>query len=344
MSAIANVLKRSSFFRSLVDVARFTNAIRIYNSTGETPLEGVHSARHLFFSTNQLSHKLFASVQTFLNRNNTIELTQKQGVLGDMSNSGVLGQSVGNVQELGYHIFESKLSAQDCADLVEYARTTPSKPRIVGQTEKIPYDRNNLKANLYDFAAQELLENPIIQRLITDESLLAFARQLLGPSVRLHNVAMWWSNADFHNVSKNTAAQLYHVDMDTIKWVKIFFYLTDVGPENGPHCYIAKSHRNAPKAVYREGRIEDEEIEIYFPKEDVKEITGAAGTILAADTIGLHKGKPLTKGERLLFQLTFGITHFGYDPPKKVTLNEKFSPEFLAKIEKNPAVYKGGYF
>ncbi|TAE30390.1 MAG: hypothetical protein EAZ92_04735 [Candidatus Kapaibacterium sp.] len=344
MSAIRNIMKKSTVMNMTVDTVRFLRAIRTYNQGGETPIEGVHSARHLFFSTNQASHKIFTSVQNFLSRNNTVELGQKRGILGDMSKAAALQEATRNVQEVGYHIFDAKLSSEECAELVEYARTTPSKPRIADQVEKIPYDRNNLKANLYDFAPQDLLENPIIQRLITDESILTFARELLGPSVRLHNVTMWWSNADFHNVSKNTAAQLYHVDMDTIKWIKIFFYLTDVGPENGPHCYIAKSHRNAPKAVYREGRIEDEEIAAHFPKEDIKEITGAAGTILAADTVGLHKGKPLTKGERLLFQLTFGITGFGYDPPRKITVNEKFSPEFLAKIDKNPTVYKGGYF
>jgi hypothetical protein len=341
--SVLNIVKQNPVLRIAVDTLRLLKAIRIYNRTGETPLYGVHSARHLFFLTNKRSHKIYTAIQNFVDRRKTITLEKKTGVLGDM-NSSLLQQTTNDIRELGVHKFAARLSPEMCQQLVKFSRTVPSKPRLPDFKGKVVYDNKNLIANLYDFDPHDLLENPVIQQLITDESLIAFAQDLLGPSVRLQNVSMWWSNADFHNVSQNAAAQLYHVDMDTIKWVKVFFYLTDVTAENGPHCYIARSHIKAPNEVYREGRIEDEEIATHFKPSDIVEIVGPAGTIIAANTIGLHKGKALEKGERLMMQITFANTYFGYGAPEKVTLNDTFSPDFIQTIKKNPSLYEHGYF
>jgi hypothetical protein len=344
MSTLRNVLKESTTAKFVVDTARFLKAVGIYNSTGITPEYGYHSGRHLYFATNKKAYSLYAGLENFRHRSIKLNIENPIGVLGDMRQDGV-NQVLNNLYEQGYHKFDVRLAPELCDSLVEFARATPSKPRVAGyENNRVPYDRNNLVANLYDLDAQVLLENPIIQNLITDESLLAAAQAFIGPSVRLHNVAMWWSNADFHNVSKDGAAQLYHVDMDTIRWVNFFFYLTDVDTNNGPHCYVARSHRESPKEVYRDGRISDEDVAKYFKPEDAVELTGQKGTILAVDTTGLHKGKPLVKGERLLMQIRFAVNYFGSGAPSKIYINDKFSPEFLGKINKNASIYKDGYF
>ncbi len=41
------------------------------------------------------------------------------------------------------------------------------------------------------------------------------------------------------------------------------------------------------------------------------EFTGEAGTIIAEDTIGLHKGKNVTKGRRLILQFEYALSMFG---------------------------------
>ncbi len=346
MSALRETLKKSNAARTAVAAARFVKAYRVYAATGETPDYGYHSARHLYFATNKKFYELYAGLENFRSRIRKPILTNPVGVLGDMSAGGQgLATVMHNIREQGYHQFSTRLKPELCDALIDFARTVPSKPRIPGyENKRVVYDRNNLVANLYDFDPQVLLEHPIIQDLITDESLIAAAVEFLGPSAKLHNVAMWWSNADFHNVSKDGAAQLYHVDMDTIRWVNFFFYLTDVGTENGPHCYVARSHRIAPKEVYRDGRISDEEVAAHFKPEDMVELTGLKGTILMVDTTGLHKGKALTSGERLMMQIRFAVNYFGAGAPKKVHINDKFSSEFLQKIERNKALYAGGYF
>ena len=45
------------------------------------------------------------------------------------------------------------------------------------------------------------------------------------------------------------------------------------------------------------------------------EITGKTGTMLAVDTRGLHKGKPLEARDRLIFQVQFADSLFGQNYP-----------------------------
>ena len=48
----------------------------------------------------------------------------------------------------------------------------------------------------------------------------------------------------------------------------------------------------------------------FIDPEDMVEIGGPRGTIFAEDTRGLHKGKHLLTGDRLLFQLEFSNSLF----------------------------------
>ena len=110
--------------------------------------------------------------------------------------------------------------------------------------------------------------------------------------------------------------------MDRIKWLKIFFYVNDVAPENGPHCYIKYSHKpgNKPKELLKRGykRIPDEDLEKYYKQEDFVELCGEAGSIIAGDTKCWHKGKHLTKGHRLVMQFEYTSSLFGSNYPKLI--------------------------
>jgi hypothetical protein len=125
-------------------------------------------------------------------------------------------------------------------------------------------------------------------------------------------VTMWWSLAVPSNQQEQSAAaQLFHFDLDRLSFLKFFVYLTDVTPLNGPHCYVAGSHRGFKNAkLQRDGRFSDAEIKAHYPSEEVQ-IVGQKGTIFVADTKGFHKGLPLESGERLIFQIEFSNSLFG---------------------------------
>jgi hypothetical protein len=147
---------------------------------------------------------------------------------------------------------------------------------------------------------------------------------------------MWWSLPGSKPGSK--AAQMFHFDMDRIKFLKFFLYLTDVDEHNGPHSYIAGSHRRLPRALREDRRLTDAEVYAQYPPEKRIEIKGPRGTLCAVDTRGLHKGKQLVRGNRLIFQMEFAINLFGkYYPP--IVMNERFTPEFLAAVKSHPAAF-----
>jgi hypothetical protein len=104
--------------------------------------------------------------------------------------------------------------------------------------------------------------------------------------------------------------------MDRIKFIKFFFYLTDVGPSNGPHCYIKNSHRRLPKQLRSDGRKTDDVIQSAYSPENIMDLQGEKGYIIAVDTRGLHKGTILTEGSGLLLQGVFTVSLFGQNYPK----------------------------
>jgi hypothetical protein len=187
-------------------------------------------------------------------------------------------------------------------------------PRLVDH-----YNRENPEGVRYDFSAQDVIDNPDVQQLMADSSVIAVAQRYLRCKPILDVMSMWWHTAH-SKIPDKEAAQFWHFDMDRIKWLKFFIYLTDVGPDNGPHSFVAGSHRTGgiPASLRLKGyaRLTDQEVEACYPRERFIEFTAPRGTIIAEDTRGLHKGKLVTQGDRLMLQLQFSNSLFGgYYPP-----------------------------
>jgi hypothetical protein len=146
---------------------------------------------------------------------------------------------------------------------------------------------------------------------------------------------MWWSTA-YQKEASEEAAQLFHFDLDRIKWLKVFFYINDVTPENGPHCYIEGSHKvNAkPVDILNRGyvRIPDADLAPHYKPEAFKTVCGEAGSMFIGDTKCWHKGTPLKKGHRLVLELEYASSLFGANYPiMEVNNPSEAFKEFCAK-------------
>ncbi|MBO9153622.1 phytanoyl-CoA dioxygenase family protein [Chitinophaga sp. GCM10012297] len=326
-----------SFANIIRDTFRVMRGYSQYRKTKRTPEFAYYSMRRLFTGTNGRFNNVAAKLETvFLSPYNFGN--EVNGILGKLSRAEVKQVSRA-VQRDGFYIFPQPLPPEKVTELVKFSRSTPAIPRMMDDKTPLVYDSAAPQSPIYDFPAQSLFESPLIQSLLTDESVLAVAQEYVGPRPVLDLVTMWWSTAVCGKVDLSQAAQLYHFDMDRIKFLKFFIYLTDVDSQNGPHCYVRQSQRIKPKPVRKDGRIKDEELMANYPKEDFVEITGKAGTILAVDTSGFHKGKPLEQGERLLFQMEFASSMFGqYYPPVKS--NEEIEASFGEMAKKYDRTYK----
>ena len=128
-------------------------------------------------------------------------------------------------------------------------------------------------------------------------------------------------------VEEGAAAQIsqkWHRDPEDRKMCKIFIYLNDVDEGTGPFTYVTRSTyglkygkffpQRPPRGVYPKPG----ELESKINANDIKVCTAKAGTVIFADTAGLHKGGYATKKDRLMFTAGFRSSaspwkfHFNY--------------------------------
>jgi len=269
--------------------------------------------RFLFVLTNGRINDFISNIISFIIPK--YKISNANGVLGNLSEKDI-NTIVSDIELNGYHLFEKKLEQDYINDVYDFASKTKvsyldfNQKNINYSTDKVIFDENSNLSPRFEFSNQELFCNNTVKKLIFDRSLFAVANSYLKTKPILDLAVMWWS-IPFDSKAENKAAQMFHFDMDRFKFIKFFFYINDVGTENGPHCYVRSSHKRLPREILEDKRIRDTEINKFYDQKDILELVGGKGSIIAVDTRGLHKGKPLRKGKRLLFQLEFTNSLFG---------------------------------
>lgn len=326
----------------MADIGRVTLGMLAFWWRRVTPGWAAQSMIRLFCTTGGRSSDILAAMVRLLHPARPLGGTD--GVLGPLDNSAV--EHIGaTLRERGYHVFERRLPGELCDRLVQFAITQeavvrPREGEAASQRTAV-YEPARPLAVRYDFPDSVLINQPDVQALLADPTLLSVAQEYLGTEPIVDVVAMWWHTA-FSSQPDAEAAQYYHFDMDRIKWLKFFIYLTDVEPGSGPHSFIAGSHRTGaiPRALLDKGyaRLTDQEVESHYAAGDFVEFTGSRGTILAEDTRGLHKGKHVECGHRLVLQIQFSNSLFGATYAQ-TRFREVHDERLTRMVERFPRVY-----
>jgi hypothetical protein len=122
-------------------------------------------------------------------------------------------------------------------------------------------------------------------------------------------------------------AQAFHSDRERLSFIKFFVYLSDIDENTGPHVYAGGTHRKRKISQRNDRRYSDEEL--LNEGLELTPIYGKAGTIIVANTQGLHKGVAPTipNHGRLLFQIQVADSLNGMSrdlvDTSKWTANEK---------------------
>ena len=170
------------------------------------------------------------------------------------------------------------------------------------------------------YSQERVLACPHLLDIANDPAVLSVVEGYFGTLPTIQGLSAWWSFAD---TTGATEAQLFHMDIDDLKFCKLFIYLTDVDEESGPHTYLGGSHdlefihglrgqwpgggEEFNPVVLPPLRKTDGQVKRIFGR-DPTHLTGARGTRFVADTFGIHKGVPPKKGERLVCQVLYGVT------------------------------------
>ena len=261
--------------------------------------------------------------------------TLGKSLLPDLSNQE-LADIQRDLETKGYHVLKFSLPENILKELMTHATTQPGllRPKdtdpITADIKRAVYKPGQPEGVRYEFLPEDLMKIPATQKIFSDPQFLKIARNYLKVEPIIDIVAMWW-HTDYQKTPDSNAAQFYHFDMDRVKWLKFFFYITDVNSNSGPHCFIEGTHnpKNVPQTLLDKGyvRLTDEEIASHFDSKKIIEFTGKAGTIIIEDTAGFHKGKHVHSGDRLIFQTEYVASLFGTPSIQKFKVNLKSTPE-----------------
>jgi hypothetical protein len=154
---------------------------------------------------------------------------------------------------------------------------------------------------LADYTMTDILACPHVLRLANDPRLLQLATDYIGCKPTISAILLRWS---FPSDAPGAGVQAFHRDSDDWRFLKIFFYLTDVDEGAGPHVYVRGSHRM--NSTLRLHTFCDDAIAATWGDAAIK-VLGPRGFAFAADTYGVHKGMVPTTRPRLLLQIQYSL-------------------------------------
>jgi hypothetical protein len=304
--------------RSLIELASLLLSALLYKMSGRTPVRGYFALLRLHaLSNGRITECLARFVRG--NGNDVKSITIEPDAVDSLIipiKPEEMRQLLDTLDVDGYAVYPHRLSPATCERLRGFCREIAGVEwHHEGRTKnRSTYNGRTINTGKLQLDTQDLTDNIDVQALMADTTLLQLAQKNLGATPILDSVMAWWSFATTGKPS-SAIAQMYHYDMERIQWLKVFIYLSDVTPSNGPHVYVQGSHK--PEAC-RESllargyvRIPDEEIEEAYGKNRIIEVSAPEGTILLGNTIAYHKGKPPEEGERLIFELQFTNSLFG---------------------------------
>jgi hypothetical protein len=219
-----------------------------------------------------------------------------------LMDAGSIPASVAALRARGWDILPARLSPDAIAEIECFAFSTPAYARS-------PAERIALSASVppreeprYEWRMGELLRLGAVQTLLRDGALHGIAQDYLGCRPVLTSVTLWLDT--IHDGAYD--AHVYHYDNDGPAFLKFFIYISDVDADSGAHTYIQGSHGHRKPARFRRSRrYERDELLAHYGSDSEMVFAAPAGTILAEDTAGFHRGMDPKTRPRLLMQLEY---------------------------------------
>lgn len=154
---------------------------------------------------------------------------------------------------------------------------------------------------------------PFIFDIVNDPTLIEILNSYFETPYKLDYMAAWWSFTNKNQALEKT--QYFHRDLDSLNFLKFFFYLTDVDQNSGPHQYIKYSHKNYFGHKINRKTIDEKNLDD-LAKKNLFTFVGKSGSVIAENTFGFHRAKTPTSNDRLMLVLCYSIVRTYYGPKK----------------------------
>lgn len=220
-----------------------------------------------------------------------------------------IGTAVEVLRKDGVYVFDQRVAPEIVARMRDSALSVPASARGLDEAAA-PYPRSAPRVGRYDISEDDTMASPEMQDYVSDPAFALVAATYLEQPVIQDQTALWWTTTKgAADAAMN--AWLFHQDRDRLSFLKFFCYLTDVGPQNGPHTYVRGTQLKVPAILATDGRKDDDLVRKAGVWDRVVELTAPAGTVMAVDTAGLHKGLPPVEDDRCVLQVEFATSLFG---------------------------------
>jgi hypothetical protein len=235
--------------------------------------------------------------------------TANQAKSSNFVDFGEIDTCVAGLERNGVYVFDQLLPSDMVDRMRSSALNVPSSARGLDK-EPSPFPRTSPEVGRYDVDEDHTMVSSDMQDYVSDPALALIAARYLKQPVIQDQTALWWTTTQgAADAAMN--AWLFHQDRDRLSFLKFFVYLTDVGPDNGPHTVVQGTHRSLPQSLRKDGRQTDDAVREAGLWDQVISLSGPAGTMMAVDTAGLHKGLPPVADDRCVLQVEFATSLFG---------------------------------
>tara|TARA_B100000965_G_C19574616_1_gene750741 strand:- start:54 stop:1004 length:951 start_codon:yes stop_codon:yes gene_type:complete len=151
----------------------------------------------------------------------------------------------------------------------------------------------------------DLNKNSKLTELINSKPVIDLVSAYLNTNKISINASFFISTPkEIEENEKYLNAQYFHWDNDFTKFLKLYFYLTDVSEGCGPHIYIPYTHKNKHFEHKLPRLYSDSNIDKHYLKKEV--FFGKKGTFFFVDGFGIHKGETPKQKPRLMMNIHFG--------------------------------------
>lgn len=193
------------------------------------------------------------------------------------------------------------------------------------------------------YKISDIFRAPSLLNLACSPEILRAVGAYLNVAPTILDLSAWWTRP---TNTVQVSAQIPHRDRDDFKFCKLFVYLTDVGPDDGPHVFLPESHTKAGvEALCRRRGVDISLVKNAFETnsrhqanwivenfgEDLVELTGAAGSMFFVNTFGYHFGKLPRQSPRFIFQALYGQMGYGHRAERLKQTHNLLLPQSLAE-------------
>lgn len=162
-----------------------------------------------------------------------------------------------------------------------------------------------LRLHTNDVIVREpLLSCPSIVPVALDERIIDIAREYLGCFPGLTGMNL---RKSYVNDLPEFDTRYFHIDPNSAKFLKFFFYLNDVDEQGGPFCYVRGGPGKRVGGWTRRFRWTEDEIVRAYGEQSIVNVTASVGDMIVADTTGFHRGVKATSHDRMMLTLNYGV-------------------------------------